>query len=89
MPQQHRDFVAKTLLDLGCRRCPTTRRSEGTLGWLHSIARSHVEVALNHPISLIANALGSPPADVIERCMRQVYRWLRWRLGETRSAACG
>ena len=67
VPQQHRDFVAKTLLDLGCRRCPTTRRvAKAPLGWLHSIARSHVEVALNHPISLIANALGSPPADVIE-----------------------
>jgi NAD(P)H-dependent flavin oxidoreductase YrpB (nitropropane dioxygenase family) len=29
------------------------------------VARSHVEVALKHPIKLIANALGSPPADVI------------------------
>ncbi len=30
-----------------CRRCPRTRRrSEGVLGWLHSVARSHVEVAL-------------------------------------------
>jgi len=42
------------------------------LGWLHSVARSHVDVALGrgnrrHRISLIANALGSPPADVIEQ----------------------
>jgi NAD(P)H-dependent flavin oxidoreductase YrpB (nitropropane dioxygenase family) len=37
------------------------------LGWLHSVARSHVEVALRHPIKLIANALGSPPADVIDQ----------------------
>ena len=67
VPQQHRDFVAKTLIDLGVPPLPDDEtRSEGTLGWLHSIARSHVEVALNHPISLIANALGSPPADVIE-----------------------
>jgi NAD(P)H-dependent flavin oxidoreductase YrpB (nitropropane dioxygenase family) len=42
-------------------------RNEGTLGWLHSIARSHVEVALRHPIKLIANALGSPPKDVIDQ----------------------
>jgi NAD(P)H-dependent flavin oxidoreductase YrpB (nitropropane dioxygenase family) len=42
-------------------------RSEGTLGWLHSIARSHVEIAFRHPIKLIANALGSPPVDVIEQ----------------------
>ena len=37
------------------------------LGWLHSIARSHVDVALKHPVRLIANALGSPPPDVIEQ----------------------
>jgi NAD(P)H-dependent flavin oxidoreductase YrpB (nitropropane dioxygenase family) len=36
------------------------------LGWLHSVARSHVDVALRHPVKLIANALGSPPPDVIE-----------------------
>ena len=35
------------------------------LGWLHSVARKHVEVALAHPARLIANALGSPPPDVI------------------------
>ena len=29
------------------------------------MARSHVDVALGHRISLIANALGSPPADVL------------------------
>ncbi len=31
------------------------------------MARSHVEVALKHPIKLIANALGSPPKDVIDQ----------------------
>lgn len=35
------------------------------LGWLHSVARSHVDVALSHRPVLIANALGSPPVDVI------------------------
>ena len=38
------------------------------LGWLHSVARSHLDVALNHRPVLIANALGSPPPDVIEKC---------------------
>jgi NAD(P)H-dependent flavin oxidoreductase YrpB (nitropropane dioxygenase family) len=37
------------------------------LGWLHSVARQHVEVAMAHPARLIANALGPPPADVIAR----------------------
>ena len=40
--------------------------AEGVLGWLHSVARAHVDVALKHPIALIANALGSPPKDVID-----------------------
>ncbi|MBV8929693.1 MAG: nitronate monooxygenase [Mycobacteriaceae bacterium] len=66
IPQGHRDFVAKTLADLGVPPLPDDdKRNEGVLGWLHSVARSHVEVALKHPIKLIANALGSPPTDVI------------------------
>jgi NAD(P)H-dependent flavin oxidoreductase YrpB (nitropropane dioxygenase family) len=68
IPQTHRDFVAKTLADLGVPPLPDDEaRSEGVLGWLHSVARSHVEVALKHPIKLIANALGSPPKDVIDQ----------------------
>ena len=68
IPQTHRDFVAKTLADLGVPPLPEDEeRNEGVLGWLHSVARSHVEVALKHPIKLIANALGSPPKDVIDQ----------------------
>jgi NAD(P)H-dependent flavin oxidoreductase YrpB (nitropropane dioxygenase family) len=68
IPQTHRDFVAKTLADLGVPALPDDGPgSEGVLGWLHSVARSHVDVALGHRIGLIANALGSPPADVLEQ----------------------
>lgn len=68
IPQTHRDFVAKTLADLGVPPLPAEGEGgEGVLGWLHSIARSHVEVALGHRISLIANALGSPPPDVLDQ----------------------
>lgn len=68
IPQAHRDFVAKALADLGVPPLPGDGSgNEGVLGWLHSIARSHVDVALTHRISLIANALGSPPADVLEQ----------------------
>lgn len=68
IPQTHRDFVDKTLADLGVPPLPADEeKSEGVLGWLHSVARSHVEVALKHPIKLIANALGSPPKDVIDQ----------------------
>lgn len=67
IPQAHRDFVAKTLADLGVPPLPDGPDNEGVLGWLHSVARSHVDVALTHRISLIANALGSPPVDVLEQ----------------------
>jgi NAD(P)H-dependent flavin oxidoreductase YrpB (nitropropane dioxygenase family) len=68
IPQGHRDFVSKTLADLGVPPLPgDEKQAEGVLGWLHSVARSHVEVALKHPIKLIANALGSPPKDVIDQ----------------------
>ena len=46
---------------------PEGEGREGVLGWLHSVARSHVDVALEHRPVLIANALGSPPVDVIEQ----------------------
>ena len=68
IPETHRDFVANTLADLGVPPLPEDEeKSEGVLGWLHSVARSHVDVALKHPIKLIANALGSPPKDVIDQ----------------------
>ena len=68
IPSGHRDFVERTLTELGVP--PLDSHGDGVLGWLHSVARSHVDVALQHPIRLIANALGSPPADVIEQAHR-------------------
>jgi NAD(P)H-dependent flavin oxidoreductase YrpB (nitropropane dioxygenase family) len=65
VPQGHRDFVDATLLKLGVPPLAEAARTEGVIGWLHSVARSHVDVALAHSPRLIANALGSPPADVI------------------------
>jgi NAD(P)H-dependent flavin oxidoreductase YrpB (nitropropane dioxygenase family) len=66
IPDTHKAFVAQTLLDLGVPPLPDdTQAGDGVLGWLHSVARKHVEVALAHPARLIANALGSPPPDVI------------------------
>jgi NAD(P)H-dependent flavin oxidoreductase YrpB (nitropropane dioxygenase family) len=68
IPGAHRDFVTETLRKLGVPPLPDgDQAGDGVLGWLHSVARQHVEVALSHPAKLIANALGSPPADIIER----------------------
>jgi NAD(P)H-dependent flavin oxidoreductase YrpB (nitropropane dioxygenase family) len=66
IPAGHKDFVEQTLLRLGVPPLPDgTQAAVGVLGWLLSIARQHVEVALSHPARLIANALGPPPPDVI------------------------
>jgi NAD(P)H-dependent flavin oxidoreductase YrpB (nitropropane dioxygenase family) len=66
IPQTHKDFVEQTLLRLGVPPLPDgAHAADGVLGWLHSVARKHVEVALGHPARLIANALGPPPPDVI------------------------
>jgi len=68
IPPGHRDFVERTLTKLGVPPLGVeTPLRDGVLGWLHSVARSHVDVALRHPVKLIANALGSPPPDVIAR----------------------
>ncbi|MEU7907139.1 nitronate monooxygenase family protein [Actinoplanes sp. NPDC049118] len=68
IPPGHRDFVERTLLHLGVPPLSGDGPARaGVLGWLHSVARSHVEVALTHPVRLIANALGPPPADVIDQ----------------------
>jgi NAD(P)H-dependent flavin oxidoreductase YrpB (nitropropane dioxygenase family) len=66
IPPGHKDFVERTLQKLGVPPLAGEARA-GVLGWLHSVARSHVDVALEHPIKLIANALGSPPVDVIDK----------------------
>jgi NAD(P)H-dependent flavin oxidoreductase YrpB (nitropropane dioxygenase family) len=66
IPARHKEFVDQTLLRLGVPPLPADERArDGVLGWLHSVARSHVDAALGHPVRLIANALGSPPDDVI------------------------
>lgn len=67
IPAEHRAFVDRTLRELGVPELSESSDGAGVLGWLHSVARAHVDVALKHPIKLIANALGSPPPDVIDQ----------------------
>jgi NAD(P)H-dependent flavin oxidoreductase YrpB (nitropropane dioxygenase family) len=68
IPEEHKRFVDETLLKLGVPPLAEGEGREGVLGWLHSVARSHLDIALRHRPVLIANALGSPPIDVIEKC---------------------
>jgi NAD(P)H-dependent flavin oxidoreductase YrpB (nitropropane dioxygenase family) len=68
IPEQHRKFAAKLLADHGVPEMPAEDRHHELLGWTAATAAPQVEVALKHErVKLIANALGTPPEDVIER----------------------
>ncbi len=68
VPQEHLDFARKILTEHGVPIRGDD--SEGTLqllGWTEATATPQVEVALRHPkMTLIANALGTPPAEMIK-----------------------
>ncbi len=65
--ERHHAFIEKILQEYGVPELPPGEaRAGGLLGWSDKGGRAHVEVALSHPIKLIANALGPPPADVVK-----------------------
>jgi hypothetical protein len=68
IPLRHREFAAKLLADHGVPELPPENRARELLGWTAATAAPQVEVALKHPkVRLIANALGTPPQDVIDQ----------------------
>ena len=68
IPQSHRDFAAKLLADHGVPELPPDQQARQLLGWTATTAAPQLDVALAHPKArLIVNALGTPPADVIQR----------------------
>ncbi|MGW3727840.1 nitronate monooxygenase [Streptomyces sp. F001] len=68
IPQGHRQFVADTLAKHGVPELPDGEASGWRItGWMEQVARTQLDVAFDYPIRLLANALGSPPADVIAR----------------------
>jgi NAD(P)H-dependent flavin oxidoreductase YrpB (nitropropane dioxygenase family) len=72
VPQRHREFIEQTLQKYGVPPLPEgVSPTESLLGWTPSGGQSHVDVALRHPIRLLVNALGPPPADIVERAHKQ------------------
>jgi NAD(P)H-dependent flavin oxidoreductase YrpB (nitropropane dioxygenase family) len=66
IPPQHRAFANKVLADHGVPKLPEGEKMTELLGWTAATATPQIEVALKHDkVKLIANALGTPPADVI------------------------
>ncbi|MEU6284519.1 nitronate monooxygenase family protein [Streptomyces sp. NPDC047028] len=72
IPEGHRRFVRDTLARYGVPELPEGEASGWRItGWMEQVARSQLDVAFDHPIKLLANALGSPPADVVARAHDQ------------------
>ncbi|MHC5258883.1 nitronate monooxygenase [Streptomyces sp. UC4497] len=68
IPPEHRQFVQETLAKYGVPELAEGEASGWRItGWMEKVARSQLDVAFDYPIKLLANALGSPPADVIAR----------------------
>lgn len=77
VPQETLEWIDGVLDELGVDPLPegaSTETSEGgggmmgggLLGWTTATSRPQVEVALSHDISLLVNALGPPPKEVVD-----------------------
>jgi NAD(P)H-dependent flavin oxidoreductase YrpB (nitropropane dioxygenase family) len=68
VPKEHVEFADQILKDAGVPDLPPEEDERmRLLGWTEASALPQIEVSLAHPkVRLIANALGTPPADVIE-----------------------
>ncbi|MFJ8469076.1 NAD(P)H-dependent flavin oxidoreductase [Streptomyces swartbergensis] len=72
IPEGHRQFVRDTLAKHGVPELAEGEASGWRItGWMEQVARTQLDVAFDYPIRLLANALGSPPADVVDRAHDQ------------------
>jgi len=67
VPAGHREFASKILSDHGVPEMPEGGEARELIGWTEATATPQVLEALRHPkMKLIANALGTPPAEIID-----------------------
>ena len=68
VPEGHRTFARQVLAEHGVPELPDGTPRRELLGWTAATANPQIDVILAHPkVTLVANALGTPPEDVIER----------------------
>jgi len=73
MPPEHVAFVRKLIDDAGIPQLPQgekdaiVRKLLGELSFTPAESMQMIDVALEHPIKLIVNALGSPPPELVEK----------------------
>ncbi|MEN8182719.1 MAG: nitronate monooxygenase family protein [Myxococcota bacterium] len=67
IPHGHREFAEKLLAAHDVPELPAGEKARELLGWTAATAGPQVETALEHDkVRVIANALGTPPEDVIK-----------------------
>ena len=67
IPMEHRAFAAKLLQEHDVPELPEGEKARELLGWTETTAGPQIDVTLQHEkVRLIANALGTPPADVVK-----------------------
>ncbi len=66
IPQANRDFVEKVLAEHNIAPLPEEAHPHHLLGWTDTTGLAQMDVALEHPVSLLVNALGPPPAEVVQ-----------------------
>ena len=68
VPKEHIEFAEQLLANAGVPEWPDGSKTMGLMGWTDAIATPLLEEALTRPkCRLIANALGTPPADKIKQ----------------------
>jgi NAD(P)H-dependent flavin oxidoreductase YrpB (nitropropane dioxygenase family) len=66
VPDDHRRFARRILEEHGIPETPADQRRSGMMGWTEATGKPLLAAALRHDkVRLIANALGTPPSDVI------------------------
>jgi NAD(P)H-dependent flavin oxidoreductase YrpB (nitropropane dioxygenase family) len=69
LPPGHVRFLDELLAEHGVPPLPPAATAELAMhNWTDQVSRRQVELALEYPIKLIANALGPPPRDIIDHC---------------------
>lgn len=67
IPDEHREFARSLLAEHGVPEMPDDQVAPALIGWTEATARPLVDEALLHDkVRLIANALGTPPPEIIE-----------------------
>jgi NAD(P)H-dependent flavin oxidoreductase YrpB (nitropropane dioxygenase family) len=64
--EEHRNFVEKVLAEYDVPPLPDDERGHHLLGWTPATGRPQLDVTLQFSPSLLVNALGPPPADVVQ-----------------------